>query len=164
MFRKLKLVFWSILLCFSTHSLADDGYLRSGMAFVNLKSMDESTLTFAMVKGVNLPAIHPDFSLEIEFIQSVDFSFDVMNIGIYATYEFALATTPFSLAPRLGVTYEKLDIQNITFDETTQNIQGSALAYALTLRYKFDDEMNIFMDVTEKKSSRTISYGTEVRF
>lgn len=162
MFRKFK--FWSILLCFSTLSLADDGYLRSGMAFVNLKSVDESTLTFAMVKGEKLPTIDEDLSLELEIVESVDFSFDIMGIGAYATYAFALGKTPFSLAPRLGVVYEKLDVKSISLEEDAQNIEETSLAYGLTLRYKFNDSMNIFVDITEKRSSRAISYGTEVTF
>ena len=158
------LVWGSLMVSLSTFSFGNESYLRSGMAFLSLKNFDETALTFAIVKGEKLPTIDSNFALEFEFVQSVDFSFDVLSIGAYGTYEFSLAQTPFSLSPRLGISYDALDIQEITLNEESQNIKEVSLNYGLLLRYKFDEEMGFFLDITQKKNSRMIAYGTEVKF
>lgn len=153
----------SIFLLLNIHILhaQDVSYIRGGMT---LSSGNESTSLFNMAKGTNMPTLSQNLFTEFNLMYSTDFTFDVIDVGLYSSYELPLFNTAFTVAPRIGLNYEKVNMKDLTFDENQKNLKGFFLSYGIGLRYLVMDDTSYYVNVTDTGNFTAISYGTYILF
>ena len=153
----------SILLLLNIQYLyaEDISYVRGGMA---LSGGTENALLFNMAKGTNVPTISSNLFTEFNLMYSADFTFDILDVGLYTSYELPVSNTAFTIAPLIGLNYEKVNMKDLTFDENQENIKGFFLSYGMSVRYSFMDDTDFYVNITDTGNFRAISYGTYILF
>jgi len=153
-----------LIVLLSTYGFANDSYIRGLLSFYSIKNIDDSGLLFSTVIGEKLPSISPNLAMELDLSYSADFSFDILEAGLYSAYTLHIPHSSFALTPRVGINYEKLNIAELAFEERDDKIEGFFLSYGLGIFYQMDKERSYYVDLTEKGNNQVLGYGIQFAF
>lgn len=147
------------LLLSTGYLFASDSYMKGIMSHTYIESIDENALLFSMVRGEQLPSISSSLYAEVDLEYSTDFSFDILEFGLYGAYIVPLGESQFFITPRMGIDYESLDLNGITMEEGHEDLKGLFFSYGLELGYTINKDMNFFIDATDKGNAKILSFG-----
>lgn len=157
-----KKIFFILLL---THSaFATDSYMRGLLSHAYIESIDENVMLFSMVKGKQITSVSSNLYVEADVAYSADFSFNVVEAGIYANYILPIFNSKFSLSGRIGGNYEKLKLNEITFKEEYEDLSGVFLSYGLGIEYRLFKDTDFYVNLTQKGNSTHLGYGLQSFF
>jgi len=157
-----KKIFFTLLL--THYAFATDSYMRGLLSFAHIESIDEDTMLYSMVRGEQISSISPNLYVEADVAYSTDFSFNVVEAGIYANYILPIFNSKFSLSSRIGGNYEKLKLNDITFKEEYEDLSGVFFSYGLGVEYRLFKDTDFYINVTQKGNSTHLGYGLQSFF
>ena len=157
----------------STGAIAGDIYGNVGAAITSVSYLD-SGISVVATAGMKMDQILPGFAVEIEASQTVvdpshsysssDWDWSIFGLGAYAVYNVKIPNSPITIKPRLGLNY-----QNWTYDNAVSSYGGAessdmALSYGLNVSYPIGNNLNVYLDYTDKGSSDNIGAGVGMSF